>query len=434
MNNSDTDSGGASVGRTGRRRLLKAIGGLGVVGLAGCGGDGDGEDTTEPDTTTTEGTTPTETDTATSTATATGTPTATPTATPPPQTIPEPASELLAFDSESTQTTAGATVTLTGTLTNTYLFDVRDVEVSLAGPSDDWGIEATGDTRFDTIGSQSTEDVGWEVTVPDGAEGDQTLTATVEYATEDDSATAEVSTSVFIVGDEIPQEGQVAYVSLDGDTATNEVTGTDATTYGDPAPGATGVSENTGDAFAFDGEGGNNSDSDDGDAITTGEALAINGESATIAAWVNWNRIRDYDRLFSVAPDPTTNMTNVNGYQVYTNPDSNLRFEGTDSASGVDFTTATGILSTGTWFFVVAVWDEGDARLHVFDEDGELDASPWTASPGERGQDESQNLTLAAGTDPFDTAYYSAVTLDEAYAYSRGLSQGEVAALYVNSF
>jgi hypothetical protein len=183
-----------------RRRFLKAVGALGVVGLAGCGGDGgtptetatdtpDMETTTAPDTET-----PIDTETPTPTETETPTPTETPS-----EKIPDPPAELLSFGEDSRRASAGETLTVEGELVNPYLFDVVDVGVSLAGPSDDWGIEATGDTSFDTLEPQENESVGWEVTVPESAEGDQTLTATVEYASATDEASTEVTTDVSVV-------------------------------------------------------------------------------------------------------------------------------------------------------------------------------------------------------------------------------------------
>jgi hypothetical protein len=179
-----------------RRRFLKAIGALGVVGLAGCGGDGDGETATETPTDTEGMETPTPTDTGSPTPTDTETPTPTET---PSEEIPDPPAELLSFGEDSRRASAGETLTIEGELVNSYLFDVVDVGVSLAGPSDDWGIEATGDTSFDTLESQGNESVGWEVTVPESAEGGQTLTATVEYASETDEASTEVTTGVSVI-------------------------------------------------------------------------------------------------------------------------------------------------------------------------------------------------------------------------------------------
>jgi hypothetical protein len=107
---------------TNRRRFLKA---LGAVGLAGCGGDGD--DTEEPiDTTelpeTSEPTDPTEPETETQTPTATGTEV-------PDQPLDDPAG-LLDFGGNA-RAQPGATVTLSGTVTNPCLFDLQNVGIEV---------------------------------------------------------------------------------------------------------------------------------------------------------------------------------------------------------------------------------------------------------------------------------------------------------------
>ena len=84
---SDDQDGDESRGRTNRRRFLVGVGTLGVVGLAGCGGDSTGDGDGAPDTGTTDdmGTTdPGETTVPTTDDTGTATDTATPTPTPVP--------------------------------------------------------------------------------------------------------------------------------------------------------------------------------------------------------------------------------------------------------------------------------------------------------------------------------------------------------------
>jgi hypothetical protein len=189
-------------GAANRRRFLKAVGALGVVGLAGCGGDGDDETATETPTDTEGMETTTAPDTATATATDTATATATDTATPtatPSEEIPDPPADLFSFAEDTRQASAGETLTVEGTITNAYLFDVRNVEVTLEGPSDDWNVSATGDTQFDTIESQESVNTGWEVAVPESAESDAELTAMVSYESATDEASVELTSSVSVI-------------------------------------------------------------------------------------------------------------------------------------------------------------------------------------------------------------------------------------------
>lgn len=182
---------------TDRRRFLSILGALGATGLAGCGGDGGDDDTptAEPTETPTDAeTTPVDTTTvgeepATETPTETGTE-ATDAGDQPLGDDPAP---LVSFDGPI-QVGPGATTTITGTLTNPYLFDVRSVEVALTA-SDDLEVTAQTDTAFDVLATQESRPLEWELTVPD-ATGEFELTANVTYATNTDEA--DVSTAVAV--------------------------------------------------------------------------------------------------------------------------------------------------------------------------------------------------------------------------------------------
>jgi len=179
-----------------RRRFLKVLGALGVTGAAGCLGDGDGTPTeTEP-----EEETPTETEgaeppTETPTETATETPTETPTA-PEPSLPPEPA-PLVALNSD---TINPAAETLNATITNPYLFDVEDGTVELEGP-DGWELSPAEGTTFDTLESQSAREASWEISLPEGADGEYELTATVTYSVAEGDDSADVTATLPITVD-----------------------------------------------------------------------------------------------------------------------------------------------------------------------------------------------------------------------------------------
>jgi len=413
-----------------RRWFLKTLGVLGVTGLAGCGGDGDDGTDTATDTPTTTETatadTPTDTttaDTPTDTTTETVGGTDTPTETvggtdTPAQPLGDPPEPLLSLGGASAGT--GETTTLSGTLSNPYLFDVRNVSVSLSGPSG-WDVSATGSTTFDRIESQSEQSVSWEVTVPEDASGANEFTATVEYESTTDSASVEVTSSIsaYTPGD-VPQEGLEAYFSLDTDTPVNAITGTEASVMGEPTSGATGI---VGDAWEFE---------TTGDPATVGdtvisEQLPINGEGSTVGAWLNFTDHEAYGRVYHVDAEGNAE-TPTSGWNVEfgeTNDEAIVQYwnsgdTGRDSGDSIS-------LSTGTWVFVVTVIDGGDYRIHAFDEDGELDASPVTGS-GTYGQSDTAALIMMTG-DGRDTAG----RMDEVRAYSRALSADEVSRLYQGS-
>jgi hypothetical protein len=213
--------GSTGSGRQNRRRFLKTVGALGVVGLAGCGGDGDDETPTETPTDTGD----VETTTAPDTETPTPTDTETPTPTEEPQPIPDPPAELLSLDSEGGALSGGESTTVSGELLNPYLFPVRNVEVTLETPDDAWDVSSTGETSFGEIDTQGSRSVGWEVTAPEDAEGSQPLTATVNYASSTDEATVSLETSVFVISGDVTSPvtdgliGQFDAAQLDADGA-----------------------------------------------------------------------------------------------------------------------------------------------------------------------------------------------------------------------
>jgi hypothetical protein len=216
-------------GSESRRRVLKAAGGLGVLALAGCltrQGLSAGNPTDTP-----AGTTPTDTPTATGTARGapttsdpiptepveTATPTDTRTEPDPTDTrtqeptpteestetkTPTPGERLPRDDpavllSLETEPVTPSTDTISGAITNPYLFPVQNGTVELDAP-EGWDLSATYGATFDTLESQYTQDVAWDVDIPDSADGEYELTATVTYGTSSDSAEAEATYAVIV--------------------------------------------------------------------------------------------------------------------------------------------------------------------------------------------------------------------------------------------
>ncbi len=226
--NIDTDGHGEVANRRG---FLKAVGALGAVGLAGCGGDGDDTDeptdtepgdttepmdTTEPADTTEPGETTADTETETPTATET-----------PEQPLDDPAA-LLEFPADL-QAQPGTTVTVSGTVTNPYLFDVLNVEVAMEA-SGDATVEAASGTSFGTLETQATEPAEWELTVPESAEGEIDLTATVTYESTTDEAEVEATSSVVVIGP-VPVPFGINPGGVQGSEETVEIDGVEFLPY-----------------------------------------------------------------------------------------------------------------------------------------------------------------------------------------------------------
>ena len=405
---------------TGRRRFLTILGAAGVAGLAGCSGDDEGDTPTD---TATDTATPTSSDTATSTSTDTATPTetATPTdtATPTPgQDFGENPQQLLTLEGGGS-VSPGGTTTLEGELLNSYLFSVQSVEITL-DPPEGWEVAANGGTRFEEIPSQGREDVAWEITAPGDADGEYTIEGTISYESTTDAAEAGFTHSVVVfTPGEVPQDGLEAYLSFDTDAATNQVTGTDAEVVGEPETGAEGVVE---DAWAFTDNGTRDTAAD---AVVT-EDLPLNGEGATVGAWVTFSGHENYGRLYQVG-GATDGTPETAGWDLEFDTASDtvwvVNWNGDSSrAEG----TATG-LDPDTWYFLVTVIDGDDVRFHVFDAEGQVEGSPRTGS-GPRTQSDAEALILMAA-DGSDTVG----RVDEVRTYSRALTEQEVLELYAGS-
>jgi hypothetical protein len=179
------------------------MGAAGITGLAGCGGDG-GTDT--PADTDAGTDTPTDamgdTDTPTDTIGDTATPTDTETPTEEPLSLPAEPAPLISFDGVSggTLNVSPNATTISGVITNPYLFGISNGEVTLTAPSDEWEIVSVTGNTFDALESQSSQDVEWEVSIPAVAGEEFDLTASVSYETAggEDSADLETTQPVLV--------------------------------------------------------------------------------------------------------------------------------------------------------------------------------------------------------------------------------------------
>jgi len=225
--------------------------------------------------------------------------------------------------------------------------------------------------------------------------------------------------------DQTLQDGLEAHLPLDGDTPTNEVTGADATIQGDVETGQSGVVGNAYEVHTNQETGVEipPAEAEPGDAVVT-ESLPLNGEAATAAAWINFTDHEQWARApFQVGGSPAA-LSNGWDLEFSSNDDAiipQLWQNGSPSReSGPDPIP----IDPETWYFVVMAVDGADARLHVFDEDGEIDASPRSWS-GPRAQTDEAPLVLGAGQ-----GYDMAGRIDDVWAYSRALSPDEVGDLH----
>jgi hypothetical protein len=174
----------------GRRRVLGAIGTLGIAALVGCGlgGDDTPPDTSPPPgpTSADPGRTPTENvDTTASDPTPTPTPAVKTTEGVCVQPLPDGTPPLLSFDGDGV-VVAGETNAIPATPSNPYLFEVISVSADLDVP-EGWTIEGASERSVDTIPSEASREIAWDVTGPESADGEYELAAMHGYATCSDS-------------------------------------------------------------------------------------------------------------------------------------------------------------------------------------------------------------------------------------------------------
>jgi len=219
-------------------------------------------------------------------------------------------------------------------------------------------------------------------------------------------------------GVEASESGLEAYFSLDSDTATNEVTATNATAVSNPQTGVDGI-RNNGWAFTQ-----NDTRDTVADAIVT-ENLPLNGEEATVGAWVNFTDHEDFGRIYQVGGSTDTYPGEA-GWDVEFAGDNN-RLQVVGWSGGGFFRTPGIPVEPNTWYYVVTVIDGDNIRLHVFDENGELDESP-VSDTGARAQSDGEPLILMAA-DGSDTVG----RMDEVHAYSRAPSESEIKELLTSA-
>jgi len=398
---------------TSRRHVLGLVSSAIVGGIAGCGGDGDGDDTpTDTDAggngngngngdTATETEPPTETETPTDTAT--------PTDTQEEELLGSEPSTLISLNDVSVS--VGSTTTLNTSLSNPYLFDVRSVEVELEvdAPEDAVTVSPTGDTSFETVPPGKPQELGWEITASDSADGEYPMIATVSYESATDQAERTISQTltVFDPG-EVPGDGLQAYFPLDGDPPTDAVSGEEATIGGDPDTDAEGTVDG---AYDFDG---------DGDYLELPE-FGSDNDSLSVALWVNareWTADRD-QLVFWGGPVP-----NHTGVEFWTEEGGSSPgfFYYDDGFNGIQAVSDTS-LPTEEWVHLCGVYDD--------------DSGTWTLYVnGDPVENVSDSTNIAF--DPVDTRLcthpqedldrFIDGRVDEARFYDRALAEGEVQA------
>jgi hypothetical protein len=182
---------------------------------------------------------------------------------------------------------------------------------------------------------------------------------------------------------------------------------------------ASGVNASTNNAFDLTPQYGLYSD----------QGYPINGSSATIACWFNFETpLTDFCRILQVGGSNSNSPSD--GYDVEMNGSDNPKIVPW-SNGGIGATATVSGTSSGNWYFVVVV--AGDAsseiRMHVFDTSSELSGSPVSVSDAGRGQTGDKFLQIGAG----DGNYFNG-RIEEIYGFDTALTSNEVDSLYNASF
>jgi hypothetical protein len=389
---------------TNRRTLLLALGATGVTGLAGCGDDGNGGTDTPTGTDTTTATeTTTETDTSTGTDTPTDTPTETEsgTATRTTEEIRFPPDPLLSF-SGSTVVTPDSTVTLSGTLSNPYLFSVHAIELSVSTP-DGWSVSPRGPRTVDPIDTGGDRNISWELTLPEDAEGQSTVTVDVHYESETDTADITVEQTVIVRTGNMPVEGLLAHYPLDGDTPTDASgNGNDATIDGDPDTGVSGAVDG---AYALDG------------AVLELPRFTPSEDSVSVSMWVNVDDLSGDREFFFWGDDPPQ-------FELWYS--DGLRFVYYDGSSfGI---TGGPTLNTGVWVHLAGTYDDSDGTWALYVNGTEVTTLDDPIGPTDTDDVSLTGSNSQIGLHPSVGRQLSG-SVDEVRVYDRAISRSEVETL-----
>ena len=230
----------------------------------------------------------------------------------------------------------------------------------------------------------------------------------------------------------VPQRSSVeAYHPLDTSDGTNCRTGSPIgkNDNGDGSISVvSGVSSNTtNQAFDLD------SSSPDGlFSPNTGAGHPINGSGGTVATWFNFDSHDDFARVLQVGGSNSDSPGN-GGYSIEFEGSTNqLKIVVWDDGDNAFFTISNTSISSGNWYFVVAVVGDSntEARLHVFEQgSGELTESPITTDDAPRTESGNEYLQVGAGDGNYTDGRF-----DEVYAFSTALTRSEVTSLYNASF
>jgi hypothetical protein len=211
-----------------------------------------------------------------------------------------------------------------------------------------------------------------------------------------------------------------AYYPLDNDAGTNCITGNPITKVdGNNSidTSADGAVANTNGAFDL-----KNVDDGDDDALVSDSSLPINGDTATVAGWFNFDSRDSYGRVIQVGG--SLSGTPGDGYDIEFNPNNDE----------IHLLTFSGYVQTGTipvssskWYFFVTVLDKpnNDTRLHVFDTNGELSESPVTGADGRSRDSTDKELYIGGGGNNYVDGRF-----DDVYAFSTALTRSDVISLY----
>lgn len=156
------------------------------------------------------------------------------------------------------------------------------------------------------------------------------------------------------------------------------------------------------------------------DVSDAGDPFDMGSGNFSISMWFNLDSVTT-----PAAPELLDKMqSNILGYHLRVGYAQEIEFQIRGTTTNLEFNTTSGLIGTGQWYHVVAVYDKVNG--HKIYVNGVQSGSTGSGDAG--NVDNTDPLRIGTGFNGFEMDG----TYDEVRIYQRGLSSGEISYLYEN--